>query len=49
MPRIAVKSVWTANNNPLPDSWEFFCLSKTGEVDGGGSNLPTISPQHKFD
>lgn len=49
MPCIAVKPVWTANNNPLPDFWEFFYLSETGEVDGVGANLSTISPQHQFD
>ena len=33
MPRIAVKLALTANDNPLPNFWEFFSLPKTGEVD----------------
>ena len=48
MPRIAAKSVSAAKNNPLPDFWEFFCLPKTGEIDGIGAALSTISPQHEF-
>ena len=26
MPRIAAKSVLAANNNSLPDFWDFFCV-----------------------
>ena len=49
MPRIAVKPLLTVNNNPLPEFWEFFCLSKTGEIDGIGAALSTIPPQHESD
>ena len=31
MPRIAAKSVLAAKNNPLPDYWEFFCVSQKQE------------------
>ena len=48
MPRIAAKSVLAAKNNPLPDYWEFFSVSKIGEIDGIGAALLTISPQHAF-
>ena len=49
MPRIATKPVLTAKNNPLPDFWEFFSVSKkTGEIDGIGAALSTIFPQHEF-
>ena len=48
MPRIAAKSGLAAKNNPLPDYWEFFCVSKTGEIDGIGVDLSTIPPQHEF-
>ena len=47
MPRIAVKPVLIANNNLLPDFREFFCVSKTGEIDGIGAALSTIPPQHE--
>ena len=48
MPRIAAEPFLTANNSPLPDSWEFFCLPETGEIDGIGFALSKIPPQHKF-
>ena len=48
MPRIAAKSVSAANNDPLPDFWEFFYISTTGEIDGIGAALSTILPQHEF-
>ena len=49
MPRIAAKSVLAANNNPLPDFWEFFYIATTGEIDGIGAALSTIPLQHEFD
>ena len=49
MPHIAAKSGLAAKNNPLPDLWEFFYISTTGEVDGIGAALLTIPPQHEFD
>ena len=49
MPRIAAKSVLAANNNPLPDFWEFFYIATTGEIDRIGAALSTIPPQHEFD
>ena len=48
MPCIAVKPALTPNNNPLPDFREFFCVSKTGEIDGIGAAPSTIPPQHEF-
>ena len=48
MPHIAAKSVLAANNNPLPDFWEFFCVLKIGWIDGVGVALSTILPQHKY-
>ena len=48
MPCVAVKPALAANNNPLPDFREFFYVSKTGEIDGIGAALSTISPQHEF-
>ena len=47
MPRIAAKSVLAAKNNPLPNFREFFCVSKTGEIDRIGTALLTIPSQHK--
>ena len=44
MPRMAAKPFLTANNSPLPDSWEFFYLSETGEIDSVGLALSKISP-----
>ena len=49
MPCIAAKLALAAKNNPLPDFWEFFCIFKTGEIDGIGAALSTIPPQHEFD
>ena len=41
MPRIAVKLALTANDNPLPDFWEFFCVPKIGWIDEiGFTNNP---------
>ena len=48
MPCIAARSVLAVTNNPLPDFWEFFCVSKTGEIDGIGDALSKTSPQHEF-
>ena len=48
MPHIAAKSVLAANNNPLPDFWEFFCVLKIGRIDGVGlpyrQSLLNINP-----
>ena len=33
MPRIAVKLALTANDNPLPNFWEFFSFPNTRGID----------------
>ena len=47
MPRIAVRTTLTVNNNSLPDFWEFFYLAKTGWIDKISSALSTIPPQRE--